>query len=115
MSSDSSWKYINVRRLFIYIEESIRANTNWAVFEPNDEILWSRVQGTITMFLTTLWRDGALAGSTPDEAFFVNIGKSTMTQDDILNGRMICEIGAAPVRPAEFIIFTIIQKMEDAS
>lgn len=115
MSSDSSWKYINVRRLFIYIEESIRANTNWAVFEPNDEILWSRVQGTITMFLTTLWRDGALAGSTPDEAFFVNIGKSTMTQDDILNGRLICVIGAAPVRPAEFVIFRITQKMEDAS
>lgn len=115
ITSDSSWKYINVRRLFIYMEESIRANTNWAVFEPNDDVLWSRVQGTITMFLTTLWRNGALAGATPDEAFFVNIGKSTMTQDDIMNGRLICVIGAAPVRPAEFVIFRITQKMEDAA
>lgn len=115
MSSDPSWKYINVRRLFIYMEESIRANTNWVVFEPNDQLLWSRVEGTITMFLTTLWRNGALAGATPEEAFFVNVGTSTMTQDDILNGRLICVIGAAPVRPAEFVIFRITQKMEDAS
>lgn len=115
VTSDSSWKYINVRRLFIYMEESIRANTNWAVFEPNDEVLWSRVQGSVTMFLTTLWRNGALAGATPDEAFFVNIGKTTMTQDDILNGRLICVIGVAPVRPAEFVIFRITQKMEDAA
>ncbi len=113
-SSDGNWKYVNVRRLFIYIEESIKVNTNWAVFEPNDEILWSRVEGTIRVFLTTQWRNGALAGSTPEEAFFINIGKSTMTQDDILNGRMICVIGVAPVRPAEFIIFRITQKMENA-
>ena len=114
-SSDGNWKYINVRRLFIYLEESIKANTSWAVFEPNDENLWSRVSGTIRVFLTTLWRDGALTGSTSDEAFFVNVGKSTMTQDDILNGRLICVIGVAPVRPAEFVIFRITQKMEDAS
>lgn len=114
-SSDGNWKYINVRRLFIYLEESIKANTGWAVFEPNDENLWSRVSGTIRVFLTTLWREGALAGSTGDEAFFVNVGKSTMTQDDILNGRLICVIGVAPVRPAEFVIFRITQKMEDAS
>ena len=104
-----------MRRLFIYLEESIKANTSWAVFEPNDENLWSRVSGTIRVFLTTLWRDGALTGSTSDEAFFVNVGKSTMTQDDILNGRLICVIGVAPVRPAEFVIFRITQKMEDAS
>ncbi|MDE5891622.1 MAG: phage tail sheath family protein [Acetatifactor sp.] len=112
-SSDGNWKYVNVRRLFIFIEESIRVNTNWAVFEPNDEMLWSRVEGTIRVFLTTQWRNGALAGSTADEAFFINIGKSTMTEDDILNGRLICVIGVAPVRPAEFVIFRITQKMEN--
>lgn len=113
-SSDGNWKYVNVRRLFIFLEESIKANTNWAVFEPNDEMLWSRVEGTIRVFLTTQWRNGALAGSTADEAFYINIGKSTMTEDDILNGRLICVIGVAPVRPAEFVIFRITQKMESA-
>lgn len=111
-SSDGNWKYVNVRRFFIFLEESIKANTNWAVFEPNDEMLWSRVEGTIRVFLTTQWRNGALAGSTADEAFYINIGKSTMTEDDILNGRLICVIGVAPVRPAEFVIFRITQKME---
>lgn len=112
-SSDGNWKYVNVRRLFIFIEESIRVNTNWAVFEPNDEMLWSRVEGTIRVFLTTQWRNGALAGTTAEEAFFINIGKSTMTEDDILNGRLICVIGVAPVRPAEFVVFRITQKMEN--
>lgn len=111
-SSDGNWKYVNVRRLFIFIEESIRVNTNWAVFEPNDEMLWSRVEGTIRVFLTSQWRNGALTGATADEAFFINIGKSTMTEDDILNGRLICVIGVAPVRPAEFVVFRITQKME---
>ena len=115
MSSDASWKYINVRRLFIYVEESIRTNTSWAVFEPNDANLWMRVEGTIHMFLNTLWRSGALVGSSEDEAFFINIGPSTMTQDDILNGRLICVIGIAPVRPAEFVIFRITQKMQELS
>ena len=77
-------------------------------------MLWSRVEGTIRVFLTTQWRNGALVGSTADEAFFINIGKSTMTEDDILNGRLICVIGVAPVRPAEFVIFRITQKMENA-
>lgn len=113
-SGDGNWKYVNVRRLFIFIEESIKANTNWVVFEPNDEMLWSRVEGTIRVFLTAQWRNGALVGSTADEAFFINIGKSTMTEDDILNGRLICDIGVAPVRPAEFVIFRITQKMENA-
>lgn len=113
-SSDGSWKYINVRRLFIFIEESIKANTNWAVFEPNDEVLWVRVQRTIEVFLTNLWRNGSLAGTSPDEAFFVNIGRTTMTQDDIDNGRLICIIGVAPVKPAEFVIFRITQKTGDA-
>lgn len=114
VSSDGSWKYINVRRLFIFIEESIKSNTNWAVFEPNDEVLWVRVQRTIEVFLTNLWRGGSLAGTSPDEAFFVNIGRSTMTQDDIDNGRLICVIGVAPVKPAEFIIFRLTQKTGDA-
>ncbi|WP_306307311.1 phage tail sheath family protein [Cellulosilyticum ruminicola] len=112
-SSDGNWKYVNVRRLFIYVEESIKANTNWAVFEPNDEVLWARVGRTIGAFLSTIWRDGALAGATEDQAYFVNIGRDTMTQDDILNGRLICVIGIAPVRPAEFVIFRITQKMEE--
>ena len=113
LSDDSSWKYINVRRLFIYIEETIRRNTAWAVFEPNDQLLWTKVRGSIVSFLSTLWRDGALFGATEEEAFFVNLGKgSTMTDDDILNGRLVCVIGVAPVRPAEFVIFRITQIME---
>lgn len=113
-SSDTSWKYINVRRLFIYIEESIKANTNWAVFEPNDENLWDRVKQTISVFLNTMWREGALAGSSPEEAFFVNVGRDTMSQDDIDNGRLICVIGVAPVKPAEFVIFRLTQKTSDS-
>lgn len=113
-TSNPSWKYINVRRLFIFIEESIKANTSWAVFEPNDEVLWVRVQRTISVFLTGLWRSGSLAGSSPDEAFFVNIGRNTMSQDDIDNGRLVCVIGVAPVKPAEFVIFRISQKTNDS-
>lgn len=114
-TSNPSWKYINVRRLFIFIEESIKANTNWAVFEPNDEVLWVRVQRTISVFLTGLWRSGSLAGSSPEEAFFVNIGRNTMSQDDIDNGRLICVIGVAPVKPAEFVIFRISQKTSESA
>ena len=114
-SSDPSWKYINVRRLFIFIEESIKANTNWAVFEPNDEVLWVRVKRTIDVFLTGMWRGGSLAGSVPSEAFFVNIGRDTMSQDDIDNGRLVCVIGVAPVKPAEFVIFRISQKTSDSA
>lgn len=114
-SSDGNWKYVNVRRLFIFLEESIRANTNWAVFEPNDEGLWSRVKGSISLFLETQRRNGALMGSTPEEAYYVEVGRNTMGQDDILNGRLICEIGVAPVRPAEFVVFRITQKMQDAT
>ena len=114
VSSNPSWKYINVRRLFIFIEESIKANTSWAVFEPNDTALWVRVQRTISVFLTNLWRNGSLTGSSPEEAFFVNIGRDTMSQDDIDNGRLICVIGVAPVKPAEFVIFRITQKTGDS-
>ncbi len=106
---DALWKYINVRRLFIFIEESIEEGTQWVVFEPNDEKLWSRVIQTITQFLTRVWRDGALMGTTAEEAFFVKCDRTTMTQDDIDNGRLICVIGIAPVKPAEFVIFRIAQ------
>ncbi len=109
-TSNSLWKYINVRRLFIFIEESIKKGTKWVVFEPNDDKLWSRVQRTIENFLTTVWRNGALMGTSPAEAFFVKVDRSTMSQDDIDNGRMICVIGIAPVKPAEFVIFRISQK-----
>lgn len=113
-SSKALWKYINVRRLFIYIEESIKANTNWVVFEPNDVTLWSRVKRTVELFLEGIWRTGALVGTSPAEAFFVDIGPNTMTKDDIDNGRLICVIGVAPVKPAEFVIFKITQKTEES-
>lgn len=113
-SSNTLWKYVNVRRLFIFLEESIKRGTNWVVFEPNDERLWARVSRTIEAFLTRVWRDGALMGSTAAEAFFIDIGRSTMTQDDIDNGRLICVIGVAPVKPAEFVIFRITQKTSES-
>jgi phage tail sheath protein FI len=108
-SSNSAFKYVNVRRLFIFVEQSIKASTNWVVFEPNNTSLWARVQLTISSFLEGLYRAGMLAGESSSEAYFVNIGTSTMSQDDILNGRLICEIGIAPSRPAEFVIFRITQ------
>jgi phage tail sheath protein FI len=110
LTSDSAWKYVPVRRLFLMIEESIDEGTQWVVFEPNDEPLWARVRQSVTAFLTTQWRLGALQGLTADEAFFVACDRSTMTQDDIDNGRLICQIGIAPVKPAEFVIFRIQQK-----
>jgi uncharacterized protein len=109
LSSLSSWKYINVKRLFIYVEASIDVGMQWVVFEPNDEPLWARVRQTIIDFLTTTWRSGALQGTTPAQAFFVTCDRTTMTQDDIDNGRLICVIGIAPVKPAEFVIFRVQQ------
>ena len=115
LSSNALWKYVNVRRLFIFIEQSIKVGTNWVVFEPNDERLWSRVHRTIDAFLTRVWRSGALQGSTPAEAFFIDISRNTMTQEDIDNGRLICVIGIAPVKPAEFVIFRITQKTSESA
>ncbi len=109
-SSNTLWKYVNVRRLFIFLEESIKAGTNWVVFEPNNEQLWARVQRTIDAFLTRVWRGGALMGTSASEAFYIDIGRTTMSQDDIDNGRLICVIGIAPVKPAEFVVFRITQK-----
>lgn len=113
-SSDPEWKYINVRRLFLYIEQSLEEGTQWAVFEPNDKDLWARIRQSTENFLKTVWRNGGLQGSTQDEAFFVRCGEDTMTQDDIDNGRLIIEVGIAPVKPAEFVIFRIAQDTGDA-
>jgi Bacteriophage tail sheath protein len=114
LSSDTLWKYVNVRRLFIFLERSIYEGTRWVVFEPNDERLWARVIDTIRLFLRQQWRQGALMGATEDEAFRIACDRSTMTQEDILNGRLICQVGIAPVRPAEFVIFQIYQDTADA-
>lgn len=113
-SSNSTFKYINVRRLFIFVEQSIKVNTNWVVFEPNDATLWQRVSLTISNFLDGLWRNGMLAGSSVSDSYFVEIGPSTMSKDDILNGRLICNIGIAPSRPAEFVIFRVTQFTSEA-
>ncbi len=109
ITSDTEWKYINVRRLFIFLEESLDQGTQWVVFEPNDERLWARVRQSISAFLTRVWRDGALMGTKAEEAFFVKCDRSTMTQDDLDNGRLIVLVGVAPVKPAEFVIIRIGQ------
>ncbi len=107
ITSDSDWKYVNVRRLLIFIEASLDSGLQWVVFEPNAEPLWARVRGAITSFLTDQWRSGALEGTTAAEAFFVKCDRSTMTQSDIDNGRLICVVGVAPVKPAEFVIVRV--------
>ena len=114
MSSDPEWKYVNVRRHLIYLEQSIDRGTRWVVFEPNDERLWGRVKRSIEAFLTQIWRNGALQGSKPSDAFFVHCDRTTMTRTDIDNGQLVCLIGVAPVKPAEFVIFRIGQKTADA-
>lgn len=107
ITSDPDWKYVNVRRLLIFIEASLNQGLQWVVFEPNAEPLWARVRRTITNFLTTVWRSGALEGTSVDQAFFVKCDRTTMTQDDIDNGRLIVVVGVAPVKPAEFVIVRI--------
>ena len=114
MSSDPEWKYVNVRRLFIYLEHSIDRSTQWAVFEPNNERLWASIRQTVEDFLVVTWRTGALMGTKPEEAFFVRCDRTTMTQNDLDNGRLICLIGVAPTYPAEFVIFRIGQWTADA-
>jgi phage tail sheath protein FI len=108
-ASDPDWKYINVRRLFIFVEKSIQRGTQWVVFDLNSEPTWARVVRSVGAFLTGLWRDGMLQGAKKEEAFFVRCDRTTMTQADIDNGRLICLIGIAPVKPAEFVIFRIGQ------
>jgi phage tail sheath protein FI len=105
--TDPEWKYVNLRRLALFLEHSIDAGLKWAVFEPNGEPLWTEVRRVVEEFLVGLWRLGAFQGSKPEEAFFVRCDSSTMTQDDLNGGRLVCEIGVAPVRPAEFVILRL--------
>jgi uncharacterized protein len=108
-SDDPEWRYVNIRRYAAFLEQSIADGLQWAVFEPNNEQLWSAVSRTVEDFLLANWQSGGLAGKTPAEAYFVRCDRTTMTQQDIDNGRLICEVGVAVVRPAEFVIFRIGQ------
>ncbi len=113
--NSNEWRYVNVRRTFLFVEDSCKKATEFSVFEPNDKNLWVRVSSTISNFLTNLWQDGALAGSKPEQAFFVKVGLGeTMTAQDILEGRLIVQIGMAVVRPAEFIILQFEHKLQEA-
>ncbi|RME75318.1 MAG: phage tail sheath family protein [Planctomycetota bacterium] len=109
LSSDASWRYINVRRLFIMIEQSIEIGTQWVVFEPNDHTLWKKITRDIRAFLYRIWRTGALFGKTPEEAFYVKCDEETNPPEVIDAGQVITEIGICPVKPAEFVIFRIGQ------
>ena len=109
LSSDAEWRYLNVRRLFNFLEESILEGTQWVVFEPNDHALWAKIRRTIEAFLLMQWRQGALFGSTPDEAFYVRCDDETNPAESIDAGQVVCEIGVAPVKPAEFVIFRLSQ------
>ena len=113
ISSDPEWKYVAIRRYFAYLEHSIDNGTQWVVFEPNGEDLWENVRQIVSDFLFNEWSSGALMGSKPDEAYFVKCDRSTMTQHDIDNGRLIILIGVAPLHPAEFVIFRIGQWTAD--
>lgn len=109
LASDPAWRYLNVRRLFNYLEESILAGTQWVVFEPNDDALWARVRRTVSAFLVNEWRKGSLFGLTPDEAFYVKCDRETNPPESIDAGQVVCEIGVAPVKPAEFVVFRLAQ------
>jgi phage tail sheath protein FI len=109
ISRDPMWKYINVRRLFIFVEKSVKRSMQWAVFEPNNERLWSRVKTTISQFLISVWKTGALMGTKPEEAFFVVCDRTVMTQNDLDNGRLIVVVGLAATKPAEFVICRFVQ------
>lgn len=114
ISSDPEWKYVNVRRLFNFLEHSIDRATQWAVFEPNNERLWASITQSVEDFLVAVWRTGALMGTKPEEAFFVRCDRTTMSQNDLDNGRLICLVGVAPTYPAEFVIFRIGQWTADS-
>ena len=114
VSSDPEFKYVNVRRYFNYLEASIDRSIQWAVFEPNNERLWANIRDTVTSFLYNEWVSGALLGESVTQAFFVRCDRSTMTQNDLDNGRLICLIGVAVAKPAEFVIFRIGQKTADS-
>jgi phage tail sheath protein FI len=109
LSSDPEWRYINVRRLFNFVAESIMEGTQWSVFEPNDPRLWTSLRVAVSNFLTRIWRNGALFGATPSEAFYVKCDAETNPPDVIEAGMVVCEIGIAPVKPAEFVVFRLSQ------
>jgi phage tail sheath protein FI len=109
LSSDPAWRYLNVRRYFNYLEESILTGTQWVVFEPNDQALWARIRRNISAFLVTEWRNGALFGGTPQDAYYVKCDAETNPPESVDLGRVICEIGVSPVKPAEFVIFRLAQ------
>jgi phage tail sheath protein FI len=115
LSSDPEWRYLNVRRLFNYVEKSILNGTNWVVFEPNDQFLWSAVKRTITMFLRRVWRSGALFGSTPEQAFYVKCDAENNPEENRDVGILTVDIGIAPVKPAEFVVFRLSQFSEGAA
>jgi phage tail sheath protein FI len=114
MSSDPEWKYVNLRRYFAYLERSIDKGTQWAVFEPNGERLWANVKRTISDFLLNEWQSGALLGDKPEKAYFVKCDRSTMTQNNLDNGQLVCLVGVAALKPAEFVIFRIGQWTADS-
>ena len=109
LSSDPAWRYLNVRRYFNYLEESILTGTQWVVFEPNDQALWARVRRNISAFLVNEWRGGALFGSRAEDSFYVKCDEETNPPESVDIGRVICEIGIAPVKPAEFVVFRLAQ------
>ncbi|GAB2786300.1 phage tail sheath family protein [Streptomyces daliensis] len=115
LSSDPAWRYLNVRRLFNYLEESILLGTQWVVFEPNDDRLWSSIRRNVTAFLTEEWRRGALFGRTAAEAFYVKCDRENNPQESIDLGQVVCEIGVAPVKPAEFVVFRLSQFSDSTS
>ncbi|MFF7633294.1 phage tail sheath family protein [Kitasatospora sp. NPDC008050] len=115
LASDPAWRYLNVRRLFNYLEESILLGTQWVVFEPNDDRLWSSIRRNITAFLTEEWRRGALFGQTAAEAFYVKCDRENNPPESIDLGQVICEIGVAPVKPAEFVVFRLSQFSDSTS
>lgn len=114
LSSDPEWKYVNVRRYFLYLQHAINQGTQWSVFEPNDEPLWAQMRQLVETFLDDQWRAGRLAGHKPSEAFFVRCDRTTMSKADIDAGRLVIQVGFAPLRPAEFVVFRIGQKTADA-
>jgi phage tail sheath protein FI len=115
LSSDPEWRYLNVRRLFNFVEKSILTGTNWVVFEPNDRFLWGSVRRTITMFLRRVWRSGALFGRTPEEAFYVKCDEENNPPENRDAGILTVDVGIAPVKPAEFVVFRISQYSEGAA
>jgi hypothetical protein len=109
LSSNGSWRYINVRRLFILVEASMETGLAWVVFEPNDSMLWSKVIRDVSSFLRVIWRNGALFGTTPEQAFYVKCDEELNPREIRDLGQLIIEVGLSPVKPAEFVIFRISQ------